>query len=302
MPSVSSPCRGSGVVLIVLFLLIATVTFGAAYSPQPPLLLSGQQLQERLGDTALRIVDVRAPAQYAAGHIPGAVNLPLSLITQQRHGTPGMLAPLAVVAQVLGSRGISPMHWVVVYDGFGADRATRLFWVLDYLGHPRLSVLDGGFALWQQEGRPVQQGIPQIQPKQYKATPQPNRIADLAWVRAHLDDPSVILVDARSPAEFTGQKPGRQVVRGGHIPGAVNLNWIRHLTPLPYRLRPRQELARLYRNLGVVPEKEVVTYCRTGVRASHTYFVLRLLGYPRVRLYDGSFVEWAAEATVPVVQ
>ncbi|GIX47187.1 MAG: hypothetical protein KatS3mg131_1398 [Candidatus Tectimicrobiota bacterium] len=284
-----------GVSLVVL-LLAGGVAYGA------PLLLSGEQLQQRLGEAGLRLVDVRPPPQYAAGHLPGAVNLPLAAITQQRGGTPGMLAPLSVVEQALGARGIDRTHWVVIYDEVGGDRATRLFWVLDYLGQARLSVLDGGFALWQQEGRPLSQEVPQVAATRYQATPDASKLADLAWVRAHLDDPGVVLVDARSPAEFSGQQPGRQVVRGGHIPGAVNLNWVEHLTPPPHRLKAREELARLYRRLGVVPQKEVVVYCRTGVRASHTYFVLRLLGYPRVRLYDGSFVEWAAEATAPVAR
>ena len=110
-------------------------------------------------------------------------------------------------------------------------------------------------------------------------------------------------MDARSPEEFDGEVPGRDVKRPGRIPGAVNVDWVRNLTTEePRQVKGGAELARLYRRAGVTPDKEVVAYCRTGVRASHTYFALRLLGYPKVRVYDGSFVEWAADPSLPVVR
>jgi 3-mercaptopyruvate sulfurtransferase SseA len=108
--------------------------------------------------------------------------------------------------------------------------------------------------------------------------------------------------EAGSPAEFSGRVPGQQVVRPGHIPGAVNVDWARNLTPPPRRFKSRDVLRQLYQDAGVTPEKEVVVYCRTGARASHDDFVLQLLGYEHVRLYDGPFVEWSAKAVVPVAR
>jgi thiosulfate/3-mercaptopyruvate sulfurtransferase len=128
-------------------------------------------------------------------------------------------------------------------------------------------------------------------------------VAEKTWVQARLQDPSVILVDARSPAEFSGEVAGRDIQRPGHIPGAVNVEWVRNLTETePRQFKPAVDLESLYQQAEVTPDKEIVVYCRTGVRASHDYFALRLLGYPRVRLYDGSYLEWSADPTLLVVR
>jgi thiosulfate/3-mercaptopyruvate sulfurtransferase len=293
------------VVTVLLVLTSSGYTAEQAVSNRyanPALLVTTQQVAAHLRDSTWRLLDVRSSEQYAAGHIPGAVHLPMALITQTNNGTPGMLAPLEVVRQALGDRGITQENRVVIYDDFGGYPATRLFWVLDYLGHPRASVLQGGFDLWQQEARLLSQETPQLQPTTYEAVPDPAKVADLGWVVSHLQDPGVVRLDARSPAEFSGQVPGRQVERPGRIPGAVNVDWVNNLTASPRLFKAGADLTRLYQQAGVTPDKEIVVYCRTGMRASHDYFVLRLLGYPRVRLYDGSYVEWAAHATVPVAR
>jgi thiosulfate/3-mercaptopyruvate sulfurtransferase len=296
----------SGIVVTVLLLLAssgytAEQTASNGYA-NPALLVTTQQVAAHLRDSTWRLVDVRSSAQYTAGHLPGAVHLPMALITQASNGTPGMLAPLEVVRQALGDRGITQESQVVIYDDFGGYPATRLFWVLDYLGHPRVSVLQGGFDLWQQEARPLSQAIAQLQSTPYKAVPDPSKVADLGWVVSHLQDPGVLRLDARSPAEFTGQVPGHQIERPGHIPGAVNVDWVNNVTASPRLFKAAADLTRFYQQAGVTPDQEIVVYCRTGMRASHDYFVLRLLGYPRVRLYDGSYVEWSANATVPVAR
>ena len=265
------------------------------------LLVSGEELAAHLGEGGIRLLDARPAEQYAVGHIPGAANLPLAEITRTVNGVPEMLAPLAELEQALGQRGVLQEAQAVIYDDFGGIQATRLFWALDALGHPRVSVLDGGWALWQREGRPISRGVPTLETLRYPGEARPDRVADRAWVQAHLQDPAVLLVDARSPAEFAGEVPGRDIKRPGHIPGAVNVEWVRNLTTTePRQFRTAAELEALYRQAGVTPDKEIVVYCRTGVRASHDYFVLRLLGYPRVRLYDGSFLEWSADPTLPV--
>ncbi|MBI4014128.1 MAG: sulfurtransferase [Candidatus Rokubacteria bacterium] len=271
--------------------------------PNAALLASTQELADHAGDHVVRVVDARPPDRYAAGHIPGAVNLPVAEITRTIDGMPGMLAPVENVEEALARRGVTRDMPLVVYDEFGGDQATRLFWALDFLGHPRLSVLQGGFGLWQREGRPVARETPSVVPTRYRAAPDPEKVADRARVKARLGDRAVILVDARSPEEFDGEVPGKDVTRPGHIPGAVNVDWVRNLTATePRQFKDAADLARLYRRAGVTPDREVVVYCRTGVRASHTYFTLRLLGYPRVRLYDGSFVEWAADPNLPVAR
>ena len=267
------------------------------------LLISGAELARRLNEPGIRILDVRPAEQYGTGHIPGALNLTAAQITRSLNGIPGMLAPMSDVEQVLGERGVGRETQVVIYDEIGGMSATRLFWVLDFLGHSQVSVLQGGYKVWEQERRLASREIPKLATGRFNAQPRPDRLADKTWVQAHLKDPSIIIVDARSPEEFTGAVAGRDVKRPGHIPGAVNVDWILNLTETkPQQFKPSTELARLYREAGATPEKEIVVYCRTGVRASHAYFVLRLLGFPRVRLYDGSYVEWSADPDLPVAR
>lgn len=269
----------------------------------PSLLASAQELADHLGDAGVRIVDARPPERYAAGHVPGAVSLPVGEITRTAGGVPGMLAPVEEVARALGERGVTRKARVVVYDDVGGVEAARLFWALEYLGHGRVSVLQGGFRLWVRDGRPIARDTAEPAPAHYEATPDAGRLADAARVKAALGDPGVVLLDARSPEEFEGKVAGKDVPRAGHIPGAVNVDWTRHLGPSdPPRVKEAADLAGIYRRAGVTADKAVIAYCRTGVRAAHTYFVLRLLGYPRVRVYDGSFIEWAADPSVLVAR
>lgn len=214
-----------------------------------------------------------------------------------------MLAPVVDVEAALGHLGVNQESPVVIYDDFGGVAATRLFWVLDYLGHRNVSLLQGGLRSWQLADRPMSRDIPKTSTVLYKSVPRPDRVADRAWVQEHLGDPAVVLLDARSPQEFNGTIPGRQVERAGRIPSAVNVDWMLNLTSTkPRQFKSEAELARLYQSVGATPDKEITVYCRTGARASHDYFVLRLLGYPRVRLYDGSFVEWSQDASLPVTR
>jgi len=267
------------------------------------LLISGRELSERLTEPGIRILDVRSSEKYTAGHIPGGVNIHIGEITTRLNGVPGMLAPADVVVRVLGEGGVTDGTRVIVYDDIGGPAATRLFWALDYVGHPRVSVLQGGFDLWQKEKRSESREIVKTAAARFMANPRAERLADKQWVQDHLQDPSVVLVDARSAEEFTGKVPGRDVQRPGHIPGAVNVNWVLNLTGAePRQFKSSARLAALYGRAGVTPEKEIVVYCHTGARASNAYFVLRLLGYPRVRLYDGSFVEWSADTSLPVAR
>lgn len=155
--------------------------------------------------------------------------------------------------------------------------------------------------MWAPEGRSVAREIPLPASAGYQAAPDPARPADKAWVKARRTDPAVVLLDSRSPEEFNGAVAGPEVARPGRNPGAVDVDWTRHLTSTePRQLRGAAELALPYREAGVTPDREVVVCSRTGARGSHAYFVLRLLGYPSVRLYDGSFIERAADPSLPV--
>jgi thiosulfate/3-mercaptopyruvate sulfurtransferase len=153
-------------------------------------------------------------------------------------------------------------------------------------------------AAWRRAGYPLSQEIPRLDRREYRPAIDSERVASAEWVRDRLKDVSVRLVDARAPAEYEGKD--RRAKRGGHIPGAVNIEWKENLKP-DGTFKSLDELRAMNVARGVTPDKTVVTYCQTHHRAVHDYFVLRLLGYPRVVGYDRSWVEWGnRDDDVPV--
>jgi thiosulfate/3-mercaptopyruvate sulfurtransferase len=186
---------------------------------------------------------------------------------------------------------------VVVYDDAGGLWAARIFWLLDYYGHPRIALLNGGFPRWQAEGHPVTADTPQVARGQFNPVAQPEKLATMGYILERLDDVNVGLCDTRSRAEFEGSDVRSQ--RGGHIPGSELVEWLGNLNPNS-TFKSQPELEQLYAAAGLTPDKEVIPLCQTGVRSAHTYFTLRLIGYPRVRLYDASWEEWGNDPTTPV--
>lgn len=264
-------------------------------------LISAETLWRNQKDPRLRIVDVRSEEEYMQGHLPGALHLPMSRITIILDHIPGILAPKEVVEKAFGTIGLTNESWVVIYDAAGGNDATRLFWVLDYYGHKDMAVLDGGLAAWKAANYPITTTLPQISQAVYQGTPDPTKLATGKWILNQLSTPEVFLIDTRSRAEFEGKRSGSGTRIAGHIPGAVNIEWVRNLTTtIPHKILPPETLQSLYESIGVSQDTTVVVYSQSGMRASHTYFVLRLLGYPHVRLYDGSWLEWANSGRFPI--
>lgn len=271
----------------------------APHYHNPQLLLETQELAAQLSDPQLRLVDARLPDQYNQSHLPGAVNLPAPATDDLEANRRGFPLPPERAQQLFRAAGIRADSRVVIYDDQGSRFAARVFYLLEFFGHSRLQVLNGGFGKWLAEKRPTTSEASQVAPGDFTPAPQASLIATSEWVNAHLNDPGVILVDTRSPAEFRGEK----VIgpRGGRIPGAISLEWTRTLSPGEIKtfLEPGP-LARLFQDVQVTPDREVVSYCQVGIRASEVYFALRLLGYPRVRVYDGSWEDWSLNPTLPV--
>lgn len=294
----------------VATLLAACVPFASRGGDDAPpdlnaeILVSAEQLAESLQDPELVVLHVaRERSGYDAGHVPGARFLPLGAIVAERGGVPNELPPVARLDSVFESAGVGDDRRVVLYGDLDGLAAARAFFTLDYLGHRRTAVLDGGLAAWRAEGRPVSREAPApVAAASFTPAPQPQLVVDAAWVRAHLDSAGVALLDARPAAEYTGETPGDGITRPGHIPGAENLFWRNTLLsgqrPV---LRTPAVLRGMFRLAGVESGDTVVTYCRSGVQASHLYFVSRYLGYP-TRMYDGSFLDWNRRAGFPVVR
>jgi len=262
---------------------------GAAQARPPRLLIKTTALASILASRNVRILDVRSPDEYRQGHLPGAVNLPARTTEDLAANRRGFPMPPEWAQRLFRMAGVSAGSRVVLYDDQGYLFAARVFYVLEFFGHPRVQVLDGGWRKWQSEGRPVTTEPAKIAPGDFTPKPNPALIATTEWLAAHLKD--VKLVDARSPGEYVS----------GHIPGAINIDWSRTLEPGESRLlRPAEQLEALFAAAQVRRNQEVVTYCEWASRAAELYFVLRLLGYPRVRVYDGSWEDWSANPALPV--
>lgn len=247
-------------------------------------------------DTPL-VLDLRPAEEFAAGHVPGAVHLDLwglSLVDTD----PGPLkAFMWIVDHLFNLRGVDAKTPVVLYDDQSGMRAARAFWFLEYFGHERVQVLDGGFGAWVRAGMPVTREAAPPAKSTWAGTPRPERLATWRDVRERLGQPGTVILDTRSDEEYHGTLA--RAKRGGAIPGAAHVEWKRNLAA-DGSFKPAAELRAMYEQAGVTPDKEIVTYCQGGYRAAHAYLALRLLGYPRVRNYTGSWKEWGDREDLPI--
>jgi len=265
-----------------------------------PLLAEPADLAAGLGAANLAIIDMRSAESYEKGHIPGAVNIGYAQIIRANPPVGGLLPEPARLGRVLGDAGISPAHHVVAYDDEGGGRASRLLWTLDVVGHEKFSLLNGGLQTWAAEGHPLESGRVTPEPADYPASyDHPERAADRDYILGRLEAPDFVALDVRSPAEYRGEDV--RSARGGHIPGAVHLDWVNAIDQhRALRFQPEPVLRDLLESRGITPDREVVVYCQTHHRSSHTYMVLRSLGYSRIRGYPGAWSEWGNDPDTPV--
>jgi thiosulfate/3-mercaptopyruvate sulfurtransferase len=243
------------------------------------------------------ILDLRPPEDYAAGHIPGAIHLDLWGVSLIDTDPAPLEAFMWMIEHLLAQHGVSASTPIVVYDDQSGIRAARAFWFLEYFGHPTVRMLDGGFTAWTATGHDVTRDAGPPPKSEWKGEKRPETLATWREVHAALGNHGTVILDTRSDGEYHGTTV--RAKRGGAIPGAVHLEWTKNLTP-DGDFKPADELRAMYEGAGVTPDKEVITYCQGGYRAAHSYIALRLLGYPRVRTYVGSWKEWGDRDHLPI--
>lgn len=280
----------------------------------PEALVTTEWVAQHLNDPSIRIVESDEDVLlYELGHIPGAVKVDWHTDLQDPL-IRDFIGP-EQFAELCSRLGITPETRVIFYGDKNNWWAAFAYWFFRYMGHGPLAIMDGGRKKWEAEGRPMTREVPTYPRTNYPvATPNPElralRDEVLAFIgyqgRLKVAEPRGALVDVRSPGEYRGEilhmpdYPQEGALRGGHIPGAANIPWAQAANE-DGTFKSPEELRQLYESQGVTPDKEVVVYCRIGERSSHTWFVLHeLLGYPKVRNYDGSWTEWGNVVGVPI--
>ncbi|EAR20306.1 sulfurtransferase [Nitrococcus mobilis] len=265
-----------------------------------PLLVEPEELERHLANPRLLLIDLSSPQTDNIGHIPGAVQLDYSALVRGEPPAVGRLPDEAHLTELFSALGLTEERHVVAYDDERNARASRLLWTLDVLGHFSYSLLNGGLRAWRAEQRPLESTPRAPVPSTYRAKLRnPAARADRDYILQHLDDAHTLVLDVRSPAEYRGEE--LRSLRGGHIPGAVNFEWTQAIDPENHlRLRPPAELREQLNERGITPDKAIITHCQSHQRSAHTFIVLKSLGYPQVRGYDGSWSEWGNDADLPI--
>jgi thiosulfate/3-mercaptopyruvate sulfurtransferase len=265
--------------------------------PPGELIVAADQLAAEMTATSPLLLDVRPAHEFARGQISGAVHLDLWGVSLIDTSEAPLRAFMWMIGHLFSLRGVTPDRPVVIYEWDSGIRAARAFWLLEYLGHPDVRVLNGGVTAWARQQLAISIEPVAPTPSAWHGEAHPDRIATWRDVESRLGQPGTAIVDTRSEDEFRGRVA--RAKRGGAIPGAVHLEWTRNLTPEGV-FKPQGELRAMYADAGVTADREVVTYCQGGYRAAHTYLALRLLGFPRVRNYTGSWKEWGDRDDLPI--
>lgn len=268
---------------------------------RPELLAEPDWLWERRDHPSIRLVDCASPDAYGRAHIPGAVGLPVDVWIKEPEGGVHVMG-LEKFAELMSGLGVSDDTTVVTYDDFNTTFATRLWWVLNYYGHSEARVLNGGWDRWLAESRPVSRT--EVEPDRGRFTPHPNEdvMCRVGYLKDRYGDPDVQVLNVLPEAYYSGEVNPFENSRVGHIPGSVNIPIEEFMAEEKHGMfKPAGELEAILEKHGISPERETVVHCQAGIRTTLGFFVLKLLGWDRVRAYDAAMAEWANRDDTPLV-
>lgn len=262
-----------------------------ARPPQNPQLIVEPSWLARHLDAPVRVLDVRDRASYAEGHLPGAIWLDRNALSQRHQDGSVSLIAAAAFAALMSRFGVDDTTTVVVYDDVWGMHAARVVWALRRYGHQQAAVLSGGAEGWAAAGERLTRGMVLAYPRRFRAAPNERQRASIGWVQTRSADRSLLLLDVRGAHEYAEAR----------LPNAHNWEWSNG-TPTGSRAmtRPHDELRAELVPQGITPDRRIVTYCTSGMRAAHTYLLLRSLGYPDVRVLDDAWRHLAVCGTVTV--
>ncbi|MBT4838486.1 MAG: sulfurtransferase [Methylococcales bacterium] len=264
-----------------------------------PFIIEPDDLEQYIGNPDVLIIDLCKRTHYVSGHIAGAVCLDYSELVLGVKPAPGLLPDINKLNKALSAIGMTSEKHVIAYDNEGGGNASRLLWVLSELGHTSMSLLNGGIIAWSNEHHSIEAANVVVEATEYVAEYTGQAAVSIDYLLENMNKESICLVDSRSHAEFIGEK--KYANRGGHIPRAVNLDWVETMDKdNNFRFLGRQLVQQKYTDLGVGKDQEVIVYCQTHHRSSHTYVLLKSLGYTNVKGYAGAWSEWGNRNDTPV--
>lgn len=258
------------------------------------------ELEALRNNEKLVIVDLCKAKQYAQAHIPGAHYVNYIDIVKMDKPVMGLLPENESFSALLSSLGIDKQSLIVAYDDEGGGCAARFIWTLNVFGHTTGVILNGGLHSWANEGHELSNKLPdKPQPSGYTVKKTHHHTATRAFIKTHLDDDNLAIIDARSLAEYNGEK--KLAEKAGHIPGAIHYEWTEAMN-MNNNLRrlPAEQLEQRLESMGIGKDKDVICYCQSHHRSAYSWLVLKSLGYETVLGYPGSWSEWGNYPDSPV--
>ncbi len=290
---------------LIAALILTIIPFAATDAAAEKVFIKAEQVAELATAKApkLQIIDCRLEEKsYKEGHVPGAIyyNAYSNLRVKGAWDTVGVRRQLEDQEELFGrTLGIDNETMVILYDEV-EDTATRLFWELKYAGHEQVAIMFGGWPEWTKKKLPVEKTVNTAAPAIFVGDVQPQLLATSSYIMSKMGNPNTVLLDVRPPEQFKGDAKHPMAKIGGRLPSAVNAFTLTNWENKTYLKNPA-ELEEKFMDLGVTPDKEILVYCNTGWYAANTYFVLKALNYPNVRVYDYSWVEWNGKGHLPKI-